>query len=331
MADSKADGKEVEIRKNSGAMVSLMPDDAEGVFKISQYLAKSDLVPKSFAGRPENVFAAIMYGREIGVSAMQALSNIAVVNGRASAWGELVVAIILNSGTCEYLKSPVFKGSGDDLTVTVEGKRKGQPEPAAFTYTMKDAILAGNSQKDTYKKHPKDMIYWKAMSRLAKFLWADALKGLSIREVAFEDVLEAEVVPSVEVEEKTPAKPAPVQEAKAEIPAEKAKAPAKPKEAPVREVAAEEALGDAQEAPNDRITGTLVEAIKLSDKDTGAPLGFAIKVKTANGEEKFQMASLEEAMEAKKHIGKEVELKVGPLDKPIVNIVAKVIELSVSA
>ncbi len=178
------------------SMIPFSPQNLNEAMTVSKQLASSDLCPKSFGGKPENVLAAIMYGHEVGFGVMQSLANIAVVNGRAAVWGEAVPALILDSGKCEYLTDKVT-GEGDKLAVTITSKRKGHPEYSS-TYTWDDAKKAGLSGKDTYQKYPKDMLYWKALGRVAKRLYADVLKGVAIRENMDEPEMR-DVTGSVEV------------------------------------------------------------------------------------------------------------------------------------
>ena len=60
-------------------------------------MAKSELVPKAFRNKPEDVLVAIQLGTEIGFAPMQALQSIAVINGRPSVWGDGFLALIMAS------------------------------------------------------------------------------------------------------------------------------------------------------------------------------------------------------------------------------------------
>lgn len=354
----------VAIRKNNGSLVPLIPDDAEGVFKVSQYLAKSDLVPKSFGGRPENVFAAIMYGREIGVSAMQALSNIAVVNGRPSVWGELATALVRQSGLCESLTYK-FEGTGATLKCIATGKRRGDTDSHTETFSMEDAKVAGFDKKDTYLKHPKDMLMWKALHRLFKFLWADVIKGISIREVA-EDIPMEEVGTVViegpkKIEAPAPEKTAANTPAPEKTEEPKKRGPGRPPKAETTEEPskdappspASEALADIPgetelEAPATeeatattltRVFGTLMGCVKLAmptaypaehakagqpHPDAGKFIGYAVKVQTKEGEQKFMVGNYDEAVKMGPLKNKTVELYIEPLTENVVGLMGKV-------
>lgn len=319
--------KDVAIRKTDGSLISLMPEDAEGVYKVSKYLAPSDLIPKSFGGRPENVFAAIMYGREIGVSAMQALSNIAVVNGRPSVWGELATALVRQSGLCESLTYK-FEGTGATLKCIATGKRKDIAEPHTEEFSMDDAKLAGFDKKDTYVKHPRDMIMWKALHRLYKFLWADVLKGISIREIIQDEIIDIEAEPQVEIKPQAaavePTATTPVDEAGKERKGRgsnklKPEADEIPAETPAEAT-------ESEPEPTDRVFGTLIGVVRLNDPVTAATLGFAAKILTKAGEVKYLFRDYEIAIAAKPYVNKTVAIYVKELDKPPVGVSGEIVK-----
>ena len=352
--------KAVTIRDSKDRAIGLSPQTAEEAYRLSTHLAKSDLCPKSFGQNPANVFAAIMMGAEIGVGPMQAMANIAVVNGRASMWGELVSGLIWGSSVCEKLEDNV-SGKGETLAVTITAKRKGAAE-YSYTYTWEDAKVAGLTSKDTYQKYPKDMLYWKALGRVSKRLFPDVLKGIAIREIADDGDLKEEFPGAVEVEavpaqaaEAPAAAPAPVEptveelakkaeEARARVAAEEAKEKAKAEKkekkaaAPAKEAvtapeSAEEELGAPEEpaveaVPVNRAIGTLMTAVRLTDPKTALALGFAIKMQTANGDLKFKMASEAEARAAKAFVNKTVEVIWEKLETPIDGVVGQCAKLT---
>lgn len=65
----------------------LSPQTFEQALTFCDYLANSDLVPKDFKGKPANCLIAIQWGAELGLKPLQAVQNIAVINGRAALWG----------------------------------------------------------------------------------------------------------------------------------------------------------------------------------------------------------------------------------------------------
>jgi len=72
--------------------------------EYAKTIAGSGMVPKDFINQPDKVLVAIQMGDEVGLQPMQALQNIAVINGRPCIWGDAMPALVWNSGVCEYIK-----------------------------------------------------------------------------------------------------------------------------------------------------------------------------------------------------------------------------------
>ncbi|MCB1048850.1 MAG: hypothetical protein KDC10_16785, partial [Calditrichaeota bacterium] len=83
---------------------TLAPRTLEEAMKFAGMLAESEIIPKDFIHKPGNVLVAIQWGMELGLQPMQAMQNIAVINGRPALWGDAVIAIVRASPLCEYIK-----------------------------------------------------------------------------------------------------------------------------------------------------------------------------------------------------------------------------------
>ena len=64
----------------------LSPQTFDQALTFSQYLADSDMVPKDYKGKPGNCLIAMQWGAEVGLKPLQALQNLAVINGRPALW-----------------------------------------------------------------------------------------------------------------------------------------------------------------------------------------------------------------------------------------------------
>ena len=53
--------------------------------QFSDMLANSSMVPKAYQGKPQDILVCVQWGYEMGLAPMQALQNIAVINGKPSA------------------------------------------------------------------------------------------------------------------------------------------------------------------------------------------------------------------------------------------------------
>ena len=157
---------------------TLAPRTLTEAMDFAKLMADSGLVPDAFRNKPADVLVAVQMGMEVGVSPVQALQNIAVINGRPCMWGDLIVALVQASGELEHLTESWDEGS---QTATVRIKRKGKPEHIE-TFSMADAQKAGLAGKQTYKQFPKRMCTWRAKSWAIRAEFADTLKGLSFRD-----------------------------------------------------------------------------------------------------------------------------------------------------
>lgn len=176
----------MEIVEHKG----LLPKTIDEALKLSNVLADSNIIPKDFQRKPGDIFVAVNWGIEIGLAPMQALQNIAVINGRPSIWGDAALALVRGSGKLEYIEE-----KQTDTEATCKIKRKGEPE-AVYTFTKVDAERAGlwdtrakinknNYQMDNpspWYKYPKRMMQMRARSFALRDIFTDVLKGVGIAE-----------------------------------------------------------------------------------------------------------------------------------------------------
>ena len=155
----------------------LSPQTFEQALTFSNYLAESDMVPKDFKGKPGNCLVAIQWGMEIGLKPLQAMQNIAVINGRPSLWGDAVIALVRSSPLCEYIIE-----EDDGRTATCKVKRRGEPEQSR-SFSMDDAKAAGLLGKQgPWTQYPKRMRQMRARAFAVRDVFPDVLKGLPVAE-----------------------------------------------------------------------------------------------------------------------------------------------------
>ena len=156
-------------------------DDA---FRFSKMVAASEFAPKDFKGKPESCLLAIQHGSEVGLSPMQSLQSIAVINGRPTIWGDAALALVQSSPVCEYVRE-YTEGEGDNLTAVCEAKRRGYPQPTISRFSMADAKRAGLAGKTgPWTQYPTRMLALRARGFALRNAFADALRGLITAEEA---------------------------------------------------------------------------------------------------------------------------------------------------
>lgn len=178
-------GNEVSIKEVGGALdvFSTVPRTYEGIMGFCGMLADSELVPKDFQGKPANVAVAIQMGAELGITAMQAIQNIAVVNGRPSLWGDLLKAIVVASPLCELFDEDPPNVALKNQKGRCKVQRRGDPEPYEVTFSVDDATTAQLWGKaGPWKTNPGRMLQMRARAFACRDKFPDLLKGLHMAE-----------------------------------------------------------------------------------------------------------------------------------------------------
>ena len=148
-------------------------DLAPQAWKLAEKIAATDFVPPALRGKPEAVLACILAGHEAGVSPMQALSKIHIIEGRPAMASELMRALVLQHGH-ELNYSDVSTTS-----VTAEGRRKGSERWTRVTWTMDDAKRGGLDGKTNWRRWPRAMLIARATAELCRMIFPDVLAGIS--------------------------------------------------------------------------------------------------------------------------------------------------------
>jgi len=150
--------------------------------QASQMIAKAPgFCPSSFLGKPEQILCAIQYGIEIGLSPMQALQSIAVINGKPSIYGDGLMALCQSFTECEDIKEEF---DANTMTATCVIKRKGR-SPVVHQWDVAKATKAGLWDKaGPWKQYPERMLQMRARGFALRDSFADRLKGIITAEEA---------------------------------------------------------------------------------------------------------------------------------------------------
>lgn len=149
--------------------------------EFCQMAASSGLVPKELS-TPERVFIAVTMGMEVGLSPMQAVQNIAVINGRPCMWGDVCLGLVQARADCEDVIESFEKEGEEGVTAVCEVHRAGRtPVKRKFTVAMaKKAGLWGKA--GPWTNYSMRMLQMRARSWALRDSFPDALKGIGLRE-----------------------------------------------------------------------------------------------------------------------------------------------------
>jgi hypothetical protein len=165
--------------------------DAQAVYAIAQSLAPTPFVPTSYKKRGERwlettevaqtVAAAILAGDEIGLSPMQALQGLDVIEGRPALSALAQRALVQAHGHEVWVHDRVQdgRGQGTRVSVTVRGRRAGSEHIAESTWSIDRARQAGLLGKKNWQNHPEAMCFARASADVCRQIAADVLMGLS--------------------------------------------------------------------------------------------------------------------------------------------------------
>ncbi|QBP29721.1 RecT-like ssDNA binding protein [Mycobacterium phage Typha] len=164
-------------------------------FKMAQSLSKTNAVPQRYqqsfvpSGQREpqgitaayDLAAAILYGAELGMSALQSAQNVFSVHGQPAVYSKTMVAQVLRHIDTQGTGGPngdgVWEVSATKDKVVWAGRRDGKT--AAAEWTIARAESAGFTRNPMYAKMPVEMLRAKAQAEVCRILWPDVLLGMS--------------------------------------------------------------------------------------------------------------------------------------------------------
>jgi len=118
----------------------------------------------------ETLMNIMLTANDLGISPMKAINGgFYVVNGKISMSTALMTDRIRKQG--HSIKIPEWTNQ----KCVIIGVRKDNGDSVKFEFSMEDAQAAGLMNSPTWKKFPKQMLYNRAMSTLARTLFSDVV------------------------------------------------------------------------------------------------------------------------------------------------------------
>jgi len=155
------------------------PRDMEQLMKLAGVIAKSNLVPSAYRGKPDDIIVAASYGAEVGLTLWQSLQWTCVINGRPQLFGDGDLAVVRASGRLEYIQEWLV-GDGDAMEASCEVKRRGEPQSVRRSFSVAQAKKAGLWGKDgPWRQYPERMLLFRARKYALRDTFGDVLGGLA--------------------------------------------------------------------------------------------------------------------------------------------------------
>ncbi len=178
---------------------NLIPSDHEmQVFQVMARNAASSQLYRGVGGEPQ-IIMIMLAARELGIPPMVALNGgVHCIQGKIELSARLMGSLIRRS------KHSFTVNSLTDTECVIEGKRSDNGDTFTSSFTIQEANRAGLvRQGSNWIKYPKDMLYARALSRLARQLFPDVIGTAyvegEIREARTEKPIEIDVVQESEI------------------------------------------------------------------------------------------------------------------------------------
>lgn len=128
----------------------------------------------------------ILAGKELGLAPVASMTGIYIVKGKIMISAVTIGGIIKRSGRYDY---KVVSLDNDECTIDFFEKSTGGKleKVGTSTFTRADAVAAGVTGNETYKKYGRNMMFSRAMSNGAKWFTPDIFGGPIYGEGEIED------------------------------------------------------------------------------------------------------------------------------------------------
>jgi len=175
---------------------TLAPQNMTEAMDFSKMLSQSEMVPKAYQRKPQDILVAVQWGYELGLQPLQALQNIAIINGKPSVYGDAALALVKSDPRCAGVAERV-EGDGDNRTAYCKVKRRygEEIEETIGQFSVADAKRARLwGKQGPWSQYPDRMLQMRARGFAIRDAFPDALKGVITAEEAQDYPTEAKDV-----------------------------------------------------------------------------------------------------------------------------------------
>lgn len=175
--DSLSPEQRAEVNRKMAAPI----DEAPVSMQLLTTLMNTPTVPERYRKSPtgaQDMMAAIITGRELGVAPMAAIRQLYLINGQASMMAQLMAGLVFRAGhRIRYaVHTPEQEVVAEAWRLNPEGT-KFELE-GSWKFGKDDAELAGLGGKDTYEKYPYLMYAARATSALCRLYFPEVVSGV---------------------------------------------------------------------------------------------------------------------------------------------------------
>jgi hypothetical protein len=148
--------------------------ELETLYRLAKAMSMSGFFKD--ARDAEKALAKLVFGRDLGVSATAALTQIHIIEGKPEISANLQAQMLRRAG---YDFRVVTPDELRDTECEIVAFRSGE-EVGREKFTMKDAQRADLAKKDVWRKYPRNMLWARAMSNVVAFHCPEVTQGIRV-------------------------------------------------------------------------------------------------------------------------------------------------------
>lgn len=144
----------------------------QAAHQLGSALSATKMVPDIYQGKADDATAAILYGAELGLSAIQSLQSVFIVRGKPAVYSRVMVAQVISAGHF------VYEVEASPTSVKWAGRRSDNGVEFTSTWTIERAKTAGFTSNKLYESMPIEMLRAKAQAEVCRNIAPDVLLGI---------------------------------------------------------------------------------------------------------------------------------------------------------
>lgn len=148
----------------------------------------------------EGIFAIVAKARSLNIDPLDALNGgLYCIQGKVEMSGQMMNCLIRQAG-----HSVTKDSKSDDTICILHGKRVDNQDTWTESFSIAEAKRAGiYNERSPWGKYPRDMLFARALSRLARQLFPDVIKGCYV-EGEISQALAVENLPAQPIQKEHP-------------------------------------------------------------------------------------------------------------------------------
>ena len=168
-----------DVPVNSGPLtiLTMSSEQVQRIKLLAEMYAASTFNRSDSPLGQGDYFLIMLKGIELGISPTSSVDLMSIIQGKPVLDAKGILALVKGKG----LLADIEMG-GDGTSYYCTMKRKGESSAHKEVFTIEDAARLGLATKSNYKKQPKTMLKWRAVTACARVVFPDIIGGLYTHE-----------------------------------------------------------------------------------------------------------------------------------------------------